>query len=114
MIIPVPLHPKKEKIRGYNQSVSIAEAISEVLEVQCIPNNLIRITESSTQTKKSRYERFENVNSKFKLKNPAQVCGENILLVDDVVTTGSTLEACADRILQEEETTVSAATLAVA
>ncbi|MFC2128825.1 ComF family protein, partial [Bacteroidota bacterium] len=114
MVIPVPLHPKKEKARGYNQSFSIAQSISDILDIQCVSDNLFRTTESSTQTKKSRYERFENVNSIFKLKNPGQLSKENILLVDDVITTGSTLEACAECILEVDGTTVSVAALAVA
>jgi len=114
LVVPVPLHPKKQKTRGYNQSQVIAEEIARTLKKECVSGNLYRQKFTSSQTNRSRYNRFENVTKKFDLHNPEQFSGKHILLVDDVITTGSTLEACAEVILAIPGTTVSAAVLAVA
>jgi ComF family protein len=114
IILPVPLHPKKQKIRGYNQSEWIAKGISESMGKTVSVNNLQRNLHTSTQTRKNRYERWENVESIFEVKLPVEFAGKHILLVDDVVTTGSTLESCAFQLLQIENVKVSIATLAFA
>lgn len=114
IVIPVPLHPVKQKQRGYNQSLGIALEIAKAFEAECVSDNLIRLNESASQTNRSRYERFENVNEIFNIKNPEQFINKNILLVDDVVTTGSTLEACASCLLKISNTIVNVACLAVA
>lgn len=114
VVIPVPLHQSKLKKRGYNQSELIAEGLSESLQKKLDTKNLIRTIATTTQTRKSRFDRWKNVEKIFKVKNPGQITGKHILLVDDVVTTGSTLEACANVILEIPETKVSIATLAVA
>jgi len=114
LIVPVPLHPKKEKKRGYNQCEWIARGISETLEKQLSVDNLHRLTFTSTQTRKNRFERWQNVEGIFGLHRPDEFVGKHILLVDDVVTTGSTLEACAFPLLQLFGTRVSIATLAFA
>lgn len=114
LVVPVPLHPKKEKKRGYNQSQTIAEEIAKIFNVECVSDNLYRHSDTPSQTNRSRYNRFENVSLMFDLKYPEQFEGKHILLVDDVITTGSTLEACAARLLEVSGTRVSAATLAVA
>lgn len=114
IVIPVPLHPKKLKKRGYNQSDWIAMGIANSLEKMASTDNLIRSVETTTQTRKSRFERWQNVDNIFRLKEPDLIKGRHILLVDDVVTTGSTLEACANAILEIDGTKVSIATLAVA
>ncbi|MBN2520521.1 MAG: ComF family protein [Bacteroidales bacterium] len=114
VIIPVPLHWKKEKLRGYNQSELIARGASYILNKPVITNCLVRTIETNTQTKKTRIERWENVESIFSLVNNPKIDGKHILLIDDIVTTGATLEACAQKILTAKDTKVSIATLAVA
>jgi ComF family protein len=99
-IVAVPLHPKKIKSRGYNQSEYFALGISNTINKEVNFKALYRIQASSTQTKKSRYERWENVEHIFVVKNPETIKGKHILLVDDVITTGSTIEACANTLLK--------------
>lgn len=112
IIVPVPLHPKKFKKRGFNQSNWIAEGIGKSLQKPVSNGNLFRQIHTSTQTRKNRFERWQNVEGIFGLKHPEQYSGKHILLIDDVVTTGSTLEACAFQILKLRNTKVSIATLA--
>lgn len=114
VIVPVPLHPKKQKIRGYNQSDWIAKGISDTLKKPVSPDNLRRNLHTSTQTRKNRYERWENVDNIFEIIRPDEFAGKHILLIDDVVTTGSTLESCAFQLLRIENVKVSIATLAFA
>ena len=114
IIIPVPLHKSKLKKRGYNQSDWIGMGLSETLEKPFNDSILIRNVATETQTRKSRFERWKNVENIFTISNQASIEGKHVLLVDDVVTTGSTLEACANSILEVKGTKVSIATLAVA
>ena len=114
LIVPVPLHPKKEKKRGYNQCHWIAEGIARSMEKEVVNDNLFRKIFTTTQTRKNRYERWQNVEGIFGIHQPEAFRGKHILLVDDVVTTGSTLEACAYQLLQRKDTRVSIATLAFA
>ncbi len=114
LIVPVPLHPKKEKKRGYNQCQWIASGLAEAMKKPVSTDNLYRKIFTSTQTRKNRYERWQNVEGIFGLRQPEAFAGKHILLVDDVVTTGSTLEACAFQLLQSDNTRVSIATLAYA
>lgn len=113
-IVPVPLHPKKLKIRGFNQSDWIAKGIAESLQKPVSNKNLFRKIHTSTQTRKNRFERWQNVESIFGVNYPKEFHDKHILLIDDVVTTGSTLEACAFQILKLDNTKVSIATLAYA
>lgn len=113
-IVPVPLHPKKQKKRGFNQSDWIARGIADTLQKPISTDNLFREIFTSTQTRKNRFERWQNVEGIFGLKNPENFTDKHILLIDDVVTTGSTLEACAFQILKQGDTKVSIATLAFA
>lgn len=114
IIVPVPLHPKKQKQRGYNQSSCIAEGIANTLHKPVSTNNLFRKIFTSTQTRKNRFERWQNVDGIFGINTPEKFAGKHILLIDDVVTTGSTLEACAYQLLKLPHTKVSIATLAFA
>ncbi|WP_167604710.1 ComF family protein [Maribellus sediminis] len=113
-VVPVPLHPKKEKKRGYNQCKWIAEGIAASMDKKVVADNLFRKTYTSTQTRKNRYERWQNVEGIFGIHRPEEFENKHLLLVDDVVTTGSTLEACAFEILKIKNTKVSIATLAFA
>ena len=114
LLVPVPLHPKREFKRGYNQSAEIGKGMSEAMGKPLISGNLIRNHYSASQTSKGRFERWENVKELFSVKNPVMFEGRHLLLIDDVVTTGSTLEACAQVLLKITGTTVSIATLAYA
>lgn len=94
LIVPVPLHPKKEKLRGFNQSWVVAKAISNATGIKAKKNILERTQHTSTQTQKNRSERWQNVSTAFRVKDKQSVAHKNILLVDDVITTGATAEAC--------------------
>ncbi|PIF06145.1 MAG: amidophosphoribosyltransferase [Draconibacterium sp.] len=114
VIVPVPLHRKKEKKRGYNQSEWIARGISEVLHIPLIVKNLKRVKHSATQTRKSRFERWKNVENIFEVVNPEIFNEKHVLLIDDVVTTGSTIEACTIALKKRCNAKVSVATLGFA
>ena len=113
-IIPIPLHPKKEKIRGYNQSHVIAEGISEIMNIPIAEKCLVRNVFTSTQTKKSRDERYENVKDIFELKSAEKLQNKHILLVDDVLTTGATLMSAGKTLMQVKGIKISVATVACA
>ena len=113
-IIPVPLHPKKEKKRGYNQSTEICKGLAESMNRPMITGNLIRVVHTATQTRKGRFERWENVSGIFNVKNANELQGKHLLIVDDVVTTGATLEACCEPLLKVPGVRVSIATVACA
>ena len=89
-IVPIPLHPKKRRLRGYNQSEEIAAGIAMALERPVWPDVLVRQVATSTQTKRSAFQRWENVRTVFAVPDPARIAGKHLLLVDDVITTGST------------------------
>ncbi len=114
LIVPVPLHPRKQHQRGYNQSALFARGLSESMGIPCLPDGLKRREYTDTQTKKSRLERFENVEKAFVIPHPEKLKGQHVLLADDVITTGATLEACALKILEVEGVKVSMATIAIA
>lgn len=111
-IVPVPIHPKKLKKRGYNQLSTFGKALSKSNPSLYVENNLIKIDSTETQTRKSKNERWINVQNHFKLQDP--VCFENshVLLIDDVITTGATLEACANQLLKCKNITISIAVMA--
>jgi len=114
LIIPVPLHKKRMLERGYNQSACFAEGLSEKLNAPVENNNLVRPTATETQTHKSRFARFENMHEVFTVKNPERLINKHVLLVDDVITTGSTLEACGVQLLKIPGLKLSIATIAYA
>lgn len=114
LIVPVPLHWKKLKQRGYNQCDPFAKGLSETLNVPWLSTVVERVHENISQTKMNRFERWENVAQIFAVHEPAQLKDKHILLVDDVMTTGATAEACLHTILSVENTKASFAAIAVA
>ena len=114
LIIPVPLHKKRMLQRGYNQSACFAEGLAEKLNAVIEVDNLVRETATDTQTYKSRFARFENMQEVFTVKLPERLINKHALLVDDVITTGSTLEACGAELLKIEGVKLSIATIAYA
>jgi ComF family protein len=114
IIIPVPLHPARKRTRGFNQSESISDGISDVTGIPVDVRSFIRSSSSDTQTKRSRYERWMNVEGIFCVADTAMISGKHILLVDDVITTGSTIESCVNELLKTEGVRVSVVALAYA
>ena len=113
-LIPVPLHPKRERKRGYNQSMMIAKGVSDITGVPIGDRFLCRAVNTETQTHKSKEERWRNVKDIFVVKQPELLKGKYVLLLDDVLTTGATLEACALKLSQVPQITISCATAACA
>jgi ComF family protein len=113
-IIPVPLHPRKKHKRGYNQSQMIVEGMAKSMKVRVFSDVLYRKIHTPSQTKKSRYERWENVKDIFEIKKGHCLEDKHVLLVDDVITTGATLEACGNKLLEIPGIKLSIASLAYA
>jgi ComF family protein len=107
LIIPVPLHPSKKRSRGFNQSECISSGIAEVTHLPVDTLSLVRTVISDTQTNKSRFDRWTNVDRIFQVTDPYAIKGKHILLVDDVITTGSTIESCVNELLKTEGVKVS-------
>lgn len=110
-LIPLPLHKSKEHKRGYNQATVLCEGISSVLNKPVLKNIVVRPEQTETQTKKGRIQRWQNMEGKFELVNSSAIEGKHVLVVDDVVTTGATLEACGREILTAKNVQLSLATL---
>ena len=114
VVVPVPLHKKRLKQRGYNQAEWFAKGMAAQLNAPLETGNLVRPAATETQTHKSRFERYGNMQEVFTVQYPEQLAGKHILLVDDVVTTGSTLEACAMQLLKIDGVRVSVAAIGYA
>lgn len=114
LIVPVPLHASRKRRRGYNQSAKFAEGLSYALGIPWNESVSSRVVRTKTQTRKSKVERWENVKDVFAIEHPEEIYGLRILLVDDVMTTGATLEACGKQLLQAGCTELSVACLAEA
>lgn len=114
LIIPVPLHPKRLKKRGFNQSEWFARGVATGLKKPVRTDIIQRIAGIETQTRKSRTERWENVENSFSVVNPSEIENKHLMLVDDVVTTGATLESCASVLLEKGGMSISILTLAFA
>ncbi|NDA62193.1 MAG: ComF family protein [Chitinophagia bacterium] len=106
------MHPKKEFIRGYNQALVIANGVAESFHKPVIPNALIRNQFTKTQTRENRLNRWNNMQGVFSITEPNLIRGKHCLLVDDVITTGATLEACGNLIVSVEGCKLSIATAA--
>lgn len=113
-LIPLPLSAEKEFKRGYNQAEIICNGMSTAMQIPVHPKNVIRKRYTDTQTKKHRAERWQNVEGSFAVLFPEKLQGKHVLLVDDVITTGSTLEACGAMLVSIPSLKLSMATLAMA
>jgi len=114
VLIPLPLFPNKQKRRGFNQSEILCEGIAEYLQIPVLKNVITRPEHTETQTRKGRIERWKNVEGKFVLTDPVAVEGKHLLLVDDVITTGATLESCGAELLKAFSTRLHIACLCYA
>jgi ComF family protein len=110
-LIPLPLHKSKEHKRGYNQATVLCQGISSVLNKPVLKNVVLRPEQTETQTKKGRIQRWQNMEGKFQLNSLTAIEDKHVLLIDDVVTTGATLEACGREILKAKNVQLSIATL---
>ena len=113
-IIPIPLHPDKLRKRGYNQSEWIAMGLSRSMNIPYLTEVLLRSEFTETQTKKSRFNRWENVKGVFITADTEKLQGKHVLVCDDVLTTGATMEAAIMKLRKIEGVRVSVATLACA
>jgi ComF family protein len=113
VIVPVPLHPKKLHVRGYNQCDCIARGMAETLGAEISLNNLTRTHFSATQTRRGRISRWSNVKDIFWVREPEKFENKRILLIDDVITTGATIEACATALLKINGVQLSVGALAI-
>lgn len=110
-LIPLPLFPAKERKRGYNQATVLCEGIAAILQKPVWKDVVRRVSYTDSQTRKNRVERWQNMEGRFELAHPHLIEGKHVLLVDDVITTGATLEACGREILQASNVQLSIATL---
>lgn len=113
LLIPVPLHRRKQRRRGYNQSLLICQGIAQTFPRPIVADNLRRTRFTRSQTHMNRQQRLDNMSGVFSLDDPAALQGRHLLLVDDVVTTGATTEACCQALLKAPATRVSIAALAI-
>lgn len=114
VVIPVPLHKNKLKKRGYNQVTKFGQQIAEALEADYVDDVLIKVTNNQSQTIKNRLARWNNTDELFAMKNPELIENKHILLVDDLITTGATLEACISVLQHAKNIKISIATIAIA
>ena len=111
-LVPVPLHPQALSKRGFNQAALICEGIGQVWHKPVLMGAIARTKHTNTQTKQSRAERWDNMENAFTIKDPASIKGKHLLLIDDVITTGATIEACGKTLLSIEGVKVSVAAAA--
>ncbi len=113
-VIPVPLHRKKLKQRGYNQVSGFGREIAKALEIDYLEDVLIKYEATATQVFKKRFARWQHKETEFRLINPSKIAGRHLLLVDDLITTGATVEACSNVLLSGEPDKISVASMAIA
>lgn len=112
VIVPVPMHPARERERGYNQAALIAIAFAEALDVPFDHRSLIRTSTGASQTSKSRFDRHASLDGRFVVARPENLSGKKVMLVDDVITTGATTIACLEPLMRLKGTTVLVSALA--
>lgn len=113
-LVPVPLYAARERKRGYNQAQLLCAGMAEILELPVWKDVVTRTTLTESQTRKNRIQRWQNMDGKFSIPQPSAIQGKHLLLVDDVVTTGATLEACGRALLTASQVKLSIATMAFA
>jgi ComF family protein len=113
-LIPLPLFPGKQKRRGYNQAGLLCRGMAAIMNIPVFDKAVSRPAHTETQTRKGRIERWKNIEGKFMIKNISEIKGKHLLLVDDVVTTGATLESCGNELLKAGNIKLSVATLCMA
>jgi len=113
IILPVPLHPKKLHLRGYNQCDCIAKGMAETWGIEISQNNLTRTHFTQSQTRRGRISRWSNMKDVFWLREPEKLQGKRVLLIDDVITTGATIEACATALNKVRGLELSVGALAI-
>lgn len=113
LVIPVPLHRQKLKKRGYNQVTGFGEEIAAALDIPYRDDILLKVSKTRSQVFKKRGTRFDG-SEIFTLQKPEPIANMHILLVDDIVTTGATLENCAAQLLKADKVSISIATMAIA
>ena len=113
-VIPVPLHKTKLKKRGYNQVTFFAKELARILQAEYLDDVLIKTKVNSTQTKKSSWRRFEDSKNIFSVQNLEKISGKNILLVDDLITTGATIESCYSQLVKAKNVRIGVASMAYA
>ena len=114
LIVPIPLHKRKLKARGFNQSEWFAKGLAEGLDKELQTTHFIRKVDTKTQTRKKKYQRWENVEGIFEIKEPEMFYGKHMLLVDDVITTGATIEAAWQTLKEVKDIKLSVASIAFA
>jgi ComF family protein len=112
IILPLPLYAEREKKRGYNQSKVIADSLSAELKIPIVTTAVYRVKKTETQTHKNRIERWKNMEATFEIRDPQLIASRHLLIIDDVVTTGASLEACARELLKTKGVRVSICCLA--
>jgi ComF family protein len=108
-LIPLPLFAAKEKKRGYNQSTILCEGIAEIMNKPILEGVAVRTRQTDSQTRKGRIDRWLNMEGKFELIHPHKISGKHLLLIDDIITTGATLEACGTELLKANDVRLSVA-----
>lgn len=114
IVMPVPLHPKRKRKRGYNQSAKFGQHIAKFIAADYIDDVLVKVTNATSQTAKRRVSRWQSNTSLFALKQPHKIANKHILLVDDIITTGATMEACITVLHESLNVKISIAAIAIA
>lgn len=114
IIVPIPIHPNKRAKRGYNQAAYFGKGVSEILGLTMRENVIVKSIYTKSQTKMGRIERIKNVFDSFEIKDKNGIQGRHILIVDDVLTTGATIEACARKLMEANNIKISVMTACIA